>query len=217
VRDKTKKTRGYFRASVPYQNHTIELMPKYEYTAEMHEQDTRIAKWFCHKKFCISSEKAVSRDDLVQWCIINLWKARPRYDKTKGKYISFASTVCLHTCQYYTIQRQIAMETETRELDEIVFLLDAGHEITRLDMVGENDNYDLDTEYLKKVLNKAVAQIKTAKRRSNTKAIIDLMLGGATQQEIADGLGVTRQYISFELAKIKKFGKVYLRKDGFIT
>jgi uncharacterized protein (DUF433 family) len=134
--------------------------------------------------------------------------------------MSFAVKVCMWKVLSYPIQNRLKKENFlTRSIDYNLYnendLDDT--QTSYLENVDNAtfDNYDLDSEYIKKVIAYAIGKIKTAKRRANVKAIIELLLDGSSQQKIAKGLGVSRQAISHELKQFKMYCKEALQNHGF--
>ena len=179
--------------------------PQYEYTNAMYKEDYRIAHWCVYKKYAFNyPEKSISKDDLVQYCLMRLWQKRPTYDPTKSKYSTWAIMVCRSVLLYYPIIKQQQRDAERDDLDKVTIKFDDGDTFTLLDKIGEPDKEP--TADLVRIVRQAADNIRTPIPRAKAKQVIDLFLSGKIEYQTQAGaiLGCTRERIRQLLAKVRK-------------
>lgn len=152
--------------------------------------------------------------DIKQIALIGLWKASKYYDNKKAKFSTFAYKVMLNDIMLYfhrykkqykdlsiniPVSEDYSNNSDPNNImtleDKILNDFDIDEVITKLDI----------QEIIKKVLMK-----ETDKR----KEIYNLFLSGKSQNEIAEILGVSRQWVSYVILKIEdKIKENYLRKE----
>ncbi len=178
---------------MPYEQSNC--VPQYEYTDEMYKEDYRIAKWCVYTKYPSKfPEKSITKEDLLQWCLLQLWRKRPLYDPSKGKYITWAITVCRRgVLQYPTIVRRQQQDAERDDLDFVLSADEHGNTFTRFDTVETFDKES--TSDLIAIIYQAVDNIRTPVPRTKAKQVIDLFLSGRvkTLKQAGEIIGCTRE------------------------
>lgn len=182
------------------------------YTYAMYEEDNRIAKWVYYKKF---KGYAGFKEDLIQSCIIALYRARELYNEEKGKYISYAVQTCI-----YTMIDFLKLEKKKNNLGLDLSLdceLDEGYTIE--ETLGESIDYeekfrteDLKNEILKIILKRnykdtyvkdLVMKRKTELRQCEIMAI-EYFVNGKSEKQIREDYGVTRQCVNKIINQYRK-------------
>lgn len=190
------------RVSLPFEKSN--LAPQYEYTNAMYEEDHRIARWCVYKRFAtVFTEKSITKEDLVQWCVARLWQKRPAYDPTRGKYSTWAIMVCRRVIFYAPIIKRQKDDAQRDELDHILSTDEHGHTFALLETLGKDDKEPVDD--LLRIIYQAVDNIHAPVSRAKAKQVIDLMLTGKIKysSHAAPIIGCTRERVRQLLNKVR--------------
>ena len=134
-------------------------------------------------------------EDIVQCGMVGLCKAAEVWDEQKGKFSTLA-TSC--------IRNEIFRELKQRNKHQGVYSLDYeynlddGEKVTVGDIqIGDEDVDYVDTDYIYKRLTAREAEI------------FDLKQFGLSSREIAEKFGVSKQYISQVIRKVRNIMEVH--------
>lgn len=147
----------------------------------------------------------VADEDMIQEAKIGLWKACITFREEKGH--SFSSYAC--KVIYNTILSVLKKNSRRIEGRSDVTMLSIHQPINPDEPESTFEDILLgqeDYEYRKAEQNDFIRQTLTAKEQS----IYNMVVRGMTQCEVADVFGVSRQYISSNVIKIRK----KLEKNG---
>ena len=169
----------------------------FEYTDEMHKQDTEIAtKKFYHKFAFFKNQK----DDLIQIAVIHLWWYRMKYhDPTKAPYERVAPEIARQAMQRATRGEQRKFELNALELDSPI---NGYANITLAETITDT----LQAEFFgqqKIDIAQTHNQVMSKFKNEKTQEIISLFMQGYGTKEIVADMKVTRQYVTRIKAKLK--------------
>lgn len=201
----------------------------FEYTEEMYKEDKQIAYWTLKHKINLPKElKRQWKNDLIQVALIQLYKARQKFDPNKDvKYMSFATIVAQREMiKYIKKEQKQNSQSLSSEICE---------DITLEEMIGQNDEYkELESHYTqilkqeiyttitkKKQLKistlKEYAQLQREPKKELAKAqkiAIEYFVNGLTQTQIREKYKISRQAVNQIILKYKPIIKqVLIEKD----
>ena len=192
---------------------TNTLTPQYEYTNEMAKEDYRIANYCVYKKYTsIFPEKSITKNDLVQWCVMQLWHARPLYDKSKGKYITYAVQVCKRVIFNQSIVKRQYEDLECGSIDH-EYTDENGNIFTLMEVLGKTDKEPVND--LIKIIYKAVDSIASPIYQTKAKQIVELFLSGKIENYTQAGkvMGCSREYVRQLIARVR-FNALQISNTG---
>lgn len=171
------------------------------YTYENYEEDLKIANFVFIKHFL---RYQAMKDDLLQVAMVDLWKGRDCYDKSKGKYSTYACKICFNAMLIYihkefnncadVISVNIQLKTTSNNLTLNECLEDTAYRIEDVE----------DIIVIRQVLKR---YFKTLKKDSKEYKICKLVLKGNTTKEICSILQCSHQYVD----KIKNQFRIQLK------
>lgn len=168
---------------------------------QRYKENEKLAYYVLKKSF----PALVTDEDMIQEAKIGLWKACITFREEKG--YSFSSYAC--KVIYNTIlsvlkknSRRIEGRSEVTMLSIHQPINPEDPELTYEDVLLGQEDF----EYRKSEQMDFIFQTLSAKERS----ICNMIMNGMTQCEVADVFGVSRQYISSNVIKIRK----KLEKNG---
>ena len=136
-----------------------------------------------HKVCNIYCDDHEDRNDLFQEIVAQLWKSFPTFRK-ESKFSTWMYRVALNTA-ITTFKRSKRRPDQSR--------------LTYENFLVKEDNYDAETDDEIKNLHRAVAQLSGIE-----KSIVLLFLENKKNEEIADIVGVTQNYVRVKMNRIKK-------------
>ena len=136
-----------------------------------------------HKVCNIYCDDQEDRNDLFQEIVAQLWKSFPTFRK-ESKFSTWMYRVALNTA-ITTFKRSKRRPDQSR--------------LTYENFLVKEDNYDAETDDEIKNLHRAVAQLSGIE-----KSIVLLFLENKKNEEIADIVGVTQNYVRVKMNRIKK-------------
>ena len=190
------------------------ITPQYEYTDEMAKEDYRIAYYCVYKKYpSFFPEISITKEDLMQWCVMRLWQNRPFYNSDKGKYITYAITICRSVLHYAPIIKRQYEDTQFDNLDNVICTNEDGSNVTLFDFLGEYDKEPIDD--LVEIVYKAVDNIQSPKFKTRARQVIDLYLSGKANncKQVATIMGCSREYVRQLMVKIR-VNAIQISKTG---
>lgn len=187
---------------IPFVNSTINL--RYEYTDAMYLEDVRIAHWCVYTKYANNlPEKSITKEDLVQCCVMRLWQKRPTYDPSKSKYLTWATLICRSVIFYNPIVKRQVEDVERFDLDYVISTDANEDNLTLLDLLGEPDIES--TADLRQMIYKAVYCIHAPTSRVKAKELVDLFFNGEVNNLAQAGaiMGYTRERMRQLIKKVR--------------
>lgn len=162
-----------------------------EYTQKDYEEDQRISNWVFNKYF---KKDYRFKDDLIQESLIRLWKNRAKFNEAKCKYSTWAVKVSITSMLMFFRKEKKYYNNLSLDYE---FKRDDGDKMNFAEFIGINE---IDTDKIDvKILFENVLKNKNEEER----IIVDRMLKGFTQKEIAKEIGKSRASVS---RKVSKFG-----------
>lgn len=164
-----------------------------EYTEKDYQEDLRISQWVFNKHF----NKFLSyKEDLIQESLMRLWKAKTRFDKSRGNLGTFKVIVSINSMKIF-------LRSERRHIDNLVLgsELNSGHEDDLVDLMDliASDEIDTDKIDLKDTISKV---LKTKKEKF--RKVVNLYLQDFTQSEIAKEVDNSKTMVNRMLKTFKK-------------
>ena len=163
------------------------------------------------------------KDDMIQTAYLQIWKSKNKFNPNKGKLESFMATICWNTFNKFirdNIYKNKDNINSIVNIDTVEYMnadYDGRNEKRELiNSMGKTDKHYLDIEY-RELMEKFDKRIKKenksmAGRNANLKElhyVMDKLVEGYNQSEIAKEMGVTQNCIYKKILRIKNiFNKV---------
>ena len=135
----------------------------------------------------------IGDEDLVAEGFLALCNAAKVYDESKGKFSTYACTVILN--QFRTYFRTKMKQIPTTSLDYEVKDSD-GHNTTRHELIADDDSFKPFDMVEREMFVDDLSDIE--------QTVVDLILDGCTQSEVAEKLGMSQPTVYRLLRKIKR-------------
>ena len=160
------------------------------------------------------------KDDMIQTACLQIWKSKNKFNPNKGKLESFMATICWNTFNKFIRDNIYRHKDKIYNIDLVEYMnadYDGRNEKRELiNSMGKTDKHYLDIEYrelMEKFDNKIIKDNKSMGGRSaNLKElhyVMDKLVEGYNQSEIAKEMGVTQNCIYKKILRIKNtFNKI---------
>ena len=160
------------------------------------------------------------KDDMIQTACLQIWKSKNKFNPNKGKLESFMATICWNTfnkfirdCIYKDKDKMVNIDSVEHSSSDY----DGRNEKTELlNSLSKEDKgyYDIEYRQLMKAFDERV--IKDNKSMGGRSAnlaelhyVMDKLVEGYNQSEIAKEMGVTQNCIYKKILRIKNtFNKI---------
>lgn len=162
-----------------------------EYTNKEYLEDVKLAIYTINTMF---KTLKLEKEDLVQECVIKLWKARERYTKDKGGYSNFAINVCKNNI--LNIIREKEKSINDVSLNDVV-----KEDITFEELQSCADDLS-DVDCKLDVLN-AVKDLLNKEKTTKKKKIYKYLLNNHSSRVIARNVGCSISYVNMVKLELK--------------
>lgn len=183
-----------------------------EYTDEMYKEDYKIARYWI---YCKCKNRGSDALDLMQVCLMSLFKNRCNFDINRGRYFIFASKI-VRSC----IHHWLVIKNAKKRTAELVSLdcpcstsEDESCKLSDIIPCEVDFNSNLNCQY---ILDVGFNIINRSHFKS-FKKISSLYLMGLSITDIAKRLNITKQGVSSFVQKFRKLLRAELIKDGFLN
>ena len=157
------------------------------------------------------------KDDMIQTAYLQIWKSKNKFNPNKGKLESFMATICWNTFNKF-IRDNVYKDKDNINsivnIDTVEYMnadYDGRNEKRELiNSMGKTDKHYLDIEY-RELMEKFDNRVKKENEKGGGKKtdlkelhyVMDKLVEGYNQSEIAKEMGVTQNCIYKKILRIK--------------
>lgn len=170
----------------------------FDYTDEMYFEDNRLCRWFLYKRVRQYPYLSMYEDDLYSKFIYVAYKARQRFDETRGvKYSSYLLKSLKFILWNYLKNYNSDFNNDCISLDKPV----GDDDFSLLDTFGYTYDFEANARYfdLISIIKKVILRFKSEKQQN----ILKLQLKNFNLQETANKSNCSRQYVYLLFEKFK--------------